>query len=217
MPGAGKAKTDMPEDVEKLAWKYGLSWGARFGDAMHFEVMSPQLREQRLSELVAEGYIKKEDASRIAKGDYSLPLPQSKIAETESKPEPPRPLFARGLTFGMSKAEAAERPAEQLDGRSFAMPFAKDLRLPPNNDATYQEKAPQFESLESPEVPPPVDNQLPIEQASQTAKRTTSDYDDWIGDMHPSPEYNDPTKAHPVVRSDRLSMGKYDNHNVSGD
>jgi D-alanyl-D-alanine carboxypeptidase/Mannosyl-glycoprotein endo-beta-N-acetylglucosaminidase len=34
--------TDLPSDVEELAWKHGLSWGGRFGDPMHFEPMGPQ-------------------------------------------------------------------------------------------------------------------------------------------------------------------------------
>jgi D-alanyl-D-alanine carboxypeptidase len=31
--------TNFPEETEKIAWKHGLSWGARFGDPMHFEAM----------------------------------------------------------------------------------------------------------------------------------------------------------------------------------
>lgn len=40
-PNKGRT-TDMPADIEQMAWKYGLSWGGRFGDPMHFEPMSPQ-------------------------------------------------------------------------------------------------------------------------------------------------------------------------------
>lgn len=38
----GGRTTDMPPDVEQMAWRHGLSWGGRFGDPMHFEPMSPQ-------------------------------------------------------------------------------------------------------------------------------------------------------------------------------
>jgi hypothetical protein len=34
--------TNMPKDIEQLAWKHGLSWGGRFGDPMHFEPMSDE-------------------------------------------------------------------------------------------------------------------------------------------------------------------------------
>jgi D-alanyl-D-alanine carboxypeptidase len=45
-PMGGKS-TDLPSDVEQMAWAHGLSWGGRFGDPMHFEPMSPQLAEAR--------------------------------------------------------------------------------------------------------------------------------------------------------------------------
>jgi predicted chitinase len=52
---------DFPPDVEKLANYYGFSWGAKFGDPMHFETMSPELHKERLQQLEAEGYIKKNE------------------------------------------------------------------------------------------------------------------------------------------------------------
>lgn len=64
--GMGSNRTDMPANVEKLGWLYGMSWGARFNDAMHFEKMSPQARANKLEQLVKEGFITREVA------DYSL-------------------------------------------------------------------------------------------------------------------------------------------------
>jgi D-alanyl-D-alanine carboxypeptidase len=52
-PMGGRA-TDMPADVEKLAWGHGLSWGGRFGDPMHFEPMSPRLAAARKQILEVE-------------------------------------------------------------------------------------------------------------------------------------------------------------------
>lgn len=55
-------KTDMPPNMEKLGWLYRLSWGGKFGDAMHFETMSKELHKQRLDQLVREGFITKDVA-----------------------------------------------------------------------------------------------------------------------------------------------------------
>ena len=41
------------DDVERLAWQHGLSWGGRFGDPMHFEAMGPQAWAVRREQLAA--------------------------------------------------------------------------------------------------------------------------------------------------------------------
>jgi hypothetical protein len=43
--------TDMPEGIEALAWKHGLSWGGRFGDPMHFEAMGQNAWGSKLAQL----------------------------------------------------------------------------------------------------------------------------------------------------------------------
>jgi hypothetical protein len=45
--------TDMPSDVEEMAWQHGLSWGGRFGDPMHFEPMSPEAWASKRRQLEA--------------------------------------------------------------------------------------------------------------------------------------------------------------------
>ena len=55
-------RTDLPENAEKLAWLYRRSWGGRFNDSMHFEMMSKELHEKRLNQLVKEGFITPEIA-----------------------------------------------------------------------------------------------------------------------------------------------------------
>jgi hypothetical protein len=49
----------MPEDVEEMAWKRGISWGGRFGDPMHFEVMSPEAAAHKMKILEDRGLIDK--------------------------------------------------------------------------------------------------------------------------------------------------------------
>jgi hypothetical protein len=50
-------KTDLPGNAEKLGWLYRRSWGGRFNDSMHFELMSKDLHKKRLDQLVKEGFI----------------------------------------------------------------------------------------------------------------------------------------------------------------
>ena len=64
-PRGRVAKTDMPEKVEKLAWLHRMSWGARFGDAQHFETMSKGAWKNKLDQLVREKLISKEEAKRL--------------------------------------------------------------------------------------------------------------------------------------------------------
>jgi hypothetical protein len=54
---SGAGTTDMPEDeVERAAWKHGLSWGGRFGDPMHFEAMSAGAWASKQKQLAAGQY-----------------------------------------------------------------------------------------------------------------------------------------------------------------
>jgi hypothetical protein len=47
--------TNLPSDVEEMAWRRGLSWGGRFGDPMHFEPMSDAAWEHKKQLLRAQG------------------------------------------------------------------------------------------------------------------------------------------------------------------
>lgn len=104
----GSNKTDMPHNMEKLGWLHGLSWGARFNDAMHFEVMSPQLRQQRLQQLVKEGFITPDDVDYINKN--GVPPPHL-VNPSNAVPQNASPVIAnssvdmskRGITSGMKK------------------------------------------------------------------------------------------------------------------
>jgi hypothetical protein len=53
--------TDMPADIEEMAWARGISWGGRFGDPMHFEVMSPEAAAHKKKILEARGLLDKTD------------------------------------------------------------------------------------------------------------------------------------------------------------
>jgi hypothetical protein len=52
----GGRTTNFPEETEKIAWKHGLSWGARFGDPMHFEAMGERAVQSKLEQLRQSGY-----------------------------------------------------------------------------------------------------------------------------------------------------------------
>lgn len=63
----GAPITDMPENIEKLAWAHRLSWGARFGDAMHFETMSPGAWKNKMNTLIKQGVINETDMEYLLK------------------------------------------------------------------------------------------------------------------------------------------------------
>lgn len=76
--------TDLPKNAEQLAWKYGMSWGAAFGDSMHFEMMSPNARKSKLNKLLKDGFITKEEHEEITK--YGYPISKKrKTEETDRK------------------------------------------------------------------------------------------------------------------------------------
>jgi hypothetical protein len=77
----GNGKIDMPPDIEKLANYYGFSWGARFGDPMHFETMSPELHQEKLKQLQNEGYIEKKEEKEVetAVAQPEIPTPQKAL------------------------------------------------------------------------------------------------------------------------------------------
>jgi hypothetical protein len=62
----GKGTTDMPEEVEETAWKHGLSWGARFGDPMHFEAMSAKAWASKRRQLASRNRPTHPTAERAA-------------------------------------------------------------------------------------------------------------------------------------------------------
>jgi hypothetical protein len=152
---------------------------------------------------------------------------QAKVAQQVEMPEQ-RPVSQRGITFGLMdraramgftpKDFAIPKPPEQGDAGKFALPGIGEAKY---NDATYVDKLPEIDPEYS-GIDDLRDNNLqePIaypESSQETIPSFSPEPDSFIGDMHPDPEYNDPTKAPPIVPSDRKSMGKYDNHNVSGD
>jgi len=100
-------KTVFPEEVEKLAWRYGLSWGVRFGDAMHFETMSPDLHSKRLTQLYKEGYIGEEELRTSAE--------QNNLKIPDELPKVHRP----GLVDGLPSPDAPEPPGAPEMRRQF--------------------------------------------------------------------------------------------------
>lgn len=80
----GNGTIDMPPDIEKLANYYGFSWGAKFGDPMHFETMSPEVHAQKLKELEDQGYVERRDDEVRAKAEEirsSSPVTAAGIVE----------------------------------------------------------------------------------------------------------------------------------------
>lgn len=129
----GSSKTDMPHNIEKLGWLHGLSWGARFDDAMHFEVMSPQLRKQRLEQLVKEGFITPDDVAYINKNGVPPPhlVNPSNVSKQETSPVISNTgveMSKRGITSGMS----AKNPGgESLKQRTVSW---SSLERPPTKE-----------------------------------------------------------------------------------
>lgn len=87
--GSGQRRTDLPDNIEDLAAKWGFSWGGGFGDAMHFETMSPALRRQRLEDLARRGVIKPDDidgyfAGRPNTAVASQPRPSATAEEIQA-------------------------------------------------------------------------------------------------------------------------------------
>lgn len=68
-PNSTHPSTVFPENVEKLAWKYGLSWGARFGDAMHFEAGSPTWWGIKLLWLRDNDFLSADEVYEIARAN----------------------------------------------------------------------------------------------------------------------------------------------------
>ena len=69
----GGNTTDLPADVEDVAWKHGLSWGGRFGDPMHFEIMSPEAWEHKKQLLKEQGkpFTADDTGSGVVHGPYA--------------------------------------------------------------------------------------------------------------------------------------------------
>ena len=61
----GSSKTDMDPEIEALAAQYGLAWGGRFNDAMHFEPMKQAHWNNYLKNAVDAGLITSEEAKFI--------------------------------------------------------------------------------------------------------------------------------------------------------
>src|SRR5262245_29113537 len=67
----------MPEaQVEALAWQYGLSWGGRFGDPMHFEAMGRQAWQSKQRQLAAMGIAPTPGGRNLATGSGGAMMPQ---------------------------------------------------------------------------------------------------------------------------------------------
>lgn len=68
--GGKHPPSDLPPNVEPLAWKYGISWGARFGDPMHFEGMGKETWNSKLEQLQQKGFITAEEAQNYRKQQW---------------------------------------------------------------------------------------------------------------------------------------------------
>jgi hypothetical protein len=64
----GGRTTDMPGDVEQMAWQHDLSWGGRFGDPMHFEPMGPRAIAAKRKILEARQQLNKDQAAQKVEG-----------------------------------------------------------------------------------------------------------------------------------------------------
>jgi hypothetical protein len=64
--------TDMPTDVEDMAWRHGLSWGGRFGDPMHFEGMSDAAWKRKQEILEARESLRKQNEAQKVEGSGKI-------------------------------------------------------------------------------------------------------------------------------------------------
>jgi hypothetical protein len=120
---------DLPPDVEKLANFYGFSWGAKFGDPMHFESMPQEVHHQKLSQLEEEGYIapkpydqanptpnehiQKNDAGAVETDASPVPLINDTEATTTAPEAAPVPEATPEQPTAVPE-QAAEVPAQQM-------------------------------------------------------------------------------------------------------
>jgi hypothetical protein len=85
----GNGTIDMPPDIEKLANYHGFSWGAKFGDPMHFETMSPELHAQKLKELEDQGYVQRRDDKIRAEAEAIAQADPVAAAQNNMQPSVP--------------------------------------------------------------------------------------------------------------------------------
>ena len=76
--------TDLPPDIEVRAWRHGLSWGARFGDPMHFEPMSPDVWKSKLRQLKERGI--STEVPKMEGGEYQDQRTKASDDTDESHP-----------------------------------------------------------------------------------------------------------------------------------
>lgn len=122
---------DLPPDVEKLANFYGFSWGAKFGDPMHFESMPQEVHTQKLAQLEEQGYIAPKPYEQVnptpnehvqtndlgAVETDAAPVPVANDSNTEAATAPPEPVPVPETTPEQPTAvpeQAAEVPAQQM-------------------------------------------------------------------------------------------------------
>lgn len=108
---------DFPPDVEKLANMHGFSWGAKFGDPMHFETMSPALYQEKLKTLEKEGYIQRRETQVEAQQVQQQQLVQQTaqpLDGTQPITQEPRPDDTAQIPLQQSTANTA--PAMKLGG-----------------------------------------------------------------------------------------------------
>lgn len=120
----GQNRTDMPPNMEKLGWLMGLSSGYKFGDAMHFERMSPDLWHRRLDQLVKEGFINEDQASRIKKGERA-----TEVMGWTSSPN----VQEQAKTITPEQIKKDEDAARMKALESPANPFLGSRRTPTEN------------------------------------------------------------------------------------
>lgn len=131
--------TDLPPNVNELAAKWGLSWGRKFGDPMHFETMSPALRQKRIDDLVSRGFLSKGEGDYIK--EHGLPQPMR-------PPEPPKvitPDDARASDFKSLSGPNNpffSHPDAAKESINAPPPTRPDL-TPPSDSSTESDEAPR--------------------------------------------------------------------------
>jgi hypothetical protein len=111
----GGRTTDFPADVESMAWKHGLSWGGRFGDPMHFEIMGPEAWKHKQQILADRQQVDGGQAASKVEGtgkitvDVNAPKGTSVSAEGGG-------LFKKTEVNRQTQMEPAERGPQTMAG-----------------------------------------------------------------------------------------------------
>lgn len=104
--------TNLPPGAEQLAWQYGLSWGGRFGDPMHFEAMGETAWQSKIKQLIASGYtIPDHIVKRLEARGYSVP--EAARTKPAAPPKPSPILWSNESEINRLKEDAAKSVATE--------------------------------------------------------------------------------------------------------